>query len=794
MNKKVSVIIPSYNCEKYIGTTIKSVLNQSYNNFEVIITDDCSTDKSTEEISRYSDKRIKLFKFGANMGISAAINNCIKQSSGAYLALLGSDDTFRSDKLKKQVEYLEKHKDVAAIFTQVKLINENGGSFIDADHLYDSFNTQENKSRYEWLRYFFLNKNVLCASSSMIRATCQSEIGQYDNRLLQLQDLDMWIRTCMKYEIHILPEELTEYRIRQNLGNISSHTLENQSRLKLEQLIVLQNYFHIRSSREFNHIFPEGINEKYGDKTSLSFSVAIQALAVESNVHQLFGMTKLYELLSDAKSRSILKREFNFSYPQLYKYAGRNDLFDLTNFHKITSSKFFKLWQYIKNPKWKMSLTLLGMLKKAKYSMYLLSIMAFDLLIKLLINLHAYRLAASVYACKKQVQIFFYSDCLDVDNQFIKGLMLIPLTDYIKKHNINKEIHEPSNVIQCFPPHYVDDTKRNPVLITQPESYTAQLHNVQIIGGSSIILKDESALLEEVNYFPFTRIDLSSATIREHYKHSILIDSYKSYVTIKKGIMLSGTASYNYYHWLLEYLPKFYLINKSKYNRYPLIVDEVILNTPQLKETLDTFKNSGIQILPLKSNHMYSVEDLIYVSPLSWTVINIQKNLKIKSTDSFTSPVAVHYLRNKLTSNIQLRRRKKIYIKRGGAPNRKFNEQDVIALCKKYEYEIIDPSLLSFREQVDHFSQAKIIVGTSGAGLTNILFAPKGVKILCLKNSKIDLSVFSNIAGILDQKMVFLDGIIDPNDSSPYYYQKGFTVDLKKFELALQHIEGINMR
>lgn len=104
----VSIITPSYNSSKYITQTIESVLSQSYTNWEMLITDDCSTDDSVQIIESFSEKdsRIKLFKLEKNSGAGVARNNSIKESKGQYFAFLDSDDRWMPDNLERKVSFM----------------------------------------------------------------------------------------------------------------------------------------------------------------------------------------------------------------------------------------------------------------------------------------------------------------------------------------------------------------------------------------------------------------------------------------------------------------------------------------------------------------------------------------------------------------------------------------------------------------------------------------------------------------------------------------------------------------
>lgn len=107
----VSIITPSYNSADFIIETIESILAQTYTNWELLITDDCSTDNTSEIVYKYTlkDKRIKFFQLTKNSGAGIARNNSIKEAKGDYIAFCDSDDCWLPEKLEKQLEFMEQH-------------------------------------------------------------------------------------------------------------------------------------------------------------------------------------------------------------------------------------------------------------------------------------------------------------------------------------------------------------------------------------------------------------------------------------------------------------------------------------------------------------------------------------------------------------------------------------------------------------------------------------------------------------------------------------------------------------
>lgn len=123
----VSVIMPAYNCEKYIEETLNSVINQSYLNWEIIVVDDCSSDNTIDILKKYSNKdpRIKHYRLDKNFGAAVTRNKAIDMAEGKYIAFLDSDDVWFPEKLKKQIS-LMKQKNYSFTCTSYNKIDSNG--------------------------------------------------------------------------------------------------------------------------------------------------------------------------------------------------------------------------------------------------------------------------------------------------------------------------------------------------------------------------------------------------------------------------------------------------------------------------------------------------------------------------------------------------------------------------------------------------------------------------------------------------------------------------------------------
>ena len=301
---KVSVVIASYNHEKYVRAAIESVLAQTFQDFEILVTDDGSADRTVAEIRAIADPRISLAVLSQNQGACMAMNSSIRRASGEYVAVLNSDDVFLPGKLAKQVEYLDLHPEVAAVFAWPMFLGENGDPYGDDEHKEKVLRTA-NRRRHEWLRHFFFEGNALCHPSVLIRRRCYDDVGLYNPALAQLPDLEMWIRLLRHNDIHLLEEALVGFRIRDNQMNASAARPEVLVRDQWEWRKVLEQYLFLDDAL-LTRAFPELAG--LADRRALTWRLAEIALGVARPAHVLFAFDAMFDALRDTPdSRS---REF----------------------------------------------------------------------------------------------------------------------------------------------------------------------------------------------------------------------------------------------------------------------------------------------------------------------------------------------------------------------------------------------------------------------------------------------------------------------------------------------------
>lgn len=211
MNELVSIIMPSYNTGKYIAESIRSVQQQTYENWELIIVDDCSTDNTNEVVKPYlKDQRIRYLKNEKNSGAAVSRNRALREAEGRWIAFLDSDDLWMPEKLEKQVRFMEEHN-YSFSYTNYSEMNENG----------------------ETLGVMVTGPDCITRSSMFNYCWPGCLTVMYDARkigLIQIADIKknndyaMWLKVCRKSDCWLLNENLAWYR-RGRSGSVSTQSI-----------------------------------------------------------------------------------------------------------------------------------------------------------------------------------------------------------------------------------------------------------------------------------------------------------------------------------------------------------------------------------------------------------------------------------------------------------------------------------------------------------------------------------------------------------------------------------------
>jgi|SaaInl8_150m_RNA_FD_contig_111_5258_length_15109_multi_10_in_0_out_0_16 alpha-1,3-rhamnosyltransferase len=215
----VTVCIPVYNHEKYVEEAIKSILNQTYKNIELIVIDDGSKDNSLKVIQKLLEKNDFIFIHRENKGLSATLNEGIKLSKGKYFCGCASDDIYIHYKLEKQVIFMEENPKYGMCY----------GKIIEFDNNNYKIKREIINAKSGWIfEELFMFDFVMPAVTTMIKKDIYKDVGLYDTSLF-IEDYDMWLRIANKYQIGFINNYLAYYRKHEtNISNQIFNMYESQ--------------------------------------------------------------------------------------------------------------------------------------------------------------------------------------------------------------------------------------------------------------------------------------------------------------------------------------------------------------------------------------------------------------------------------------------------------------------------------------------------------------------------------------------------------------------------------------
>lgn len=274
---------------------------------------------------------------------------------------------------------------------------------------------------------------------------------------------------------------------------------------------------------------------------------------------------------------------------------------------------------------------------------------------------------------------------------------------YLSRNNYSIKFVFKDEESIVYPPNYFGQDYPVPKKIEHPDIYIAKLEKANIIGSSSLIVHNNIGLINNSSYDNNTKVDFHSNS-SVLFSNSNKISHYfvdKSKPAIDKGIMLNGLFSFNYYHWIIEYLPKLLIIdNTNDYDTFPLLVDRDIFYISQLYEALELLNLKKRKIIPLDSSSKYFINKLVIPSSVNYLISNIKKGYEYSSFDCILRRDTLLDLRNHFLKRLEIQPKleKKIFISRKNTSRRCFNESEIFEIFKKYGFETVYPEKLSFIE------------------------------------------------------------------------------------------------
>ncbi len=217
-NPKVTVLMSVFNGEKYLNEAIDSILGQTFKDFEFLIVNDGSTDKTAEILESSNDPRIKIINNEKNIGISKSRNKGLKIAKGKYIAVMDADDISLPLRLEKEVGFLEQNKNIGLVGTNYLIINEEAKALYSVKRI----------AEYKELKLKLLEENQFAHGCIMFRKECIKQVGYYREEFMLALDYDFILRISEKFEVSNIQEFLYKWRININSVSVRKKALQDK--------------------------------------------------------------------------------------------------------------------------------------------------------------------------------------------------------------------------------------------------------------------------------------------------------------------------------------------------------------------------------------------------------------------------------------------------------------------------------------------------------------------------------------------------------------------------------------
>ena len=250
-NPLVSIVLASYNMGHYLPESVRTVLAQTYENIEVIIIDDGSTDDTEEQIKPLLvDSRLRYIK-QENQGQPKAKNNGIKASKGEYIAFCDGDDLWAPNKLEIQLPLFKDDPEVGVVYSEVSYIDDKGNP-LDKEQPYERYSGKVTDK--------LILKNFIPFGTAIVKKQCFDEMGLFDENLPMGIDWDLWLRLSTRYKIMYIPAKTYIYRIWP--GQMSSNYRGRYHHAELIMNKFIRNNPGVLSQKIINRAWSDTYNSK----------------------------------------------------------------------------------------------------------------------------------------------------------------------------------------------------------------------------------------------------------------------------------------------------------------------------------------------------------------------------------------------------------------------------------------------------------------------------------------------------------------------------------------------------
>ena len=269
--------MPVYNSVKYINEAIDSILNQTFENFEMILVDDCSNDGTRKIIESYNDNRIKILYNTENRGVAYTRNRALEHSRGEYIAIMDHDDIALPTRLEREVQFLDENPDYGVVGGRVQTIRQDGTVIKRTNVAYVN---------PDYIKAIFLFRNVFCNSEVMFRSELARKNNiRYEEKCYGMEDFKFWIKMSKITKMTNIDELFLKHRIHEkSITNVVSKDFEIERSLKFAEF---QKYSWKESGLQIPTNIAETIHRYIGENI-------LEAEITEGNIVELYFAMRVF--------------------------------------------------------------------------------------------------------------------------------------------------------------------------------------------------------------------------------------------------------------------------------------------------------------------------------------------------------------------------------------------------------------------------------------------------------------------------------------------------------------------
>ena len=318
-NPLISVLCASYNHEKYVGYFIKSLQNQTYSNWELVIVDDCSSDNNVAEIKKLAsdDSRIHLFEKEFNQGPGAALNLAFSKAGGEIIIDMASDDSLKNDYFEFVVKTFSARNDIGAIYSPLDVMDEN-------NRIYDNWPLDTSMNRITLLNKMFYGFNEVFSPGMALRREVYQKIIPMDVSMIQHQDYQWHIIFMLNTECLITEKAYVNYRfIKDNRLSLGSRTDAAATRFRLEIFALMDTFLQIKDMQLLKQVTGSDLCDKLPAECA-GFILGMSALNCETLEKRQWGYNQICKAYADDNIRKILYDKIDFKFADFLSLAKNN--------------------------------------------------------------------------------------------------------------------------------------------------------------------------------------------------------------------------------------------------------------------------------------------------------------------------------------------------------------------------------------------------------------------------------------------------------------------------------------